>query len=168
MRTAIVYYSKTGNTKFIVELMQKTFRNRGIEINLFRALPLRDYSKPLHINLRIIYETLIKKGTNIKLEPMGFNPEEYDITVIASPIWFNTLSPPIQQFLKMYANKIRKFMVITTSGLDLGCEKIIHSIEKLAKIKPSLCVNIAYSTIKNEYRLRQLVQEIVDKIISVN
>lgn len=166
MRVAIAYYSRTGTTELVVGIMRRVLKDLGAEVSIFRISPVREYSKPLHVNPRILYDTLIKKGTNIMLEPKEFRVGEYDMVIVASPIWFNTLSSPIQQFLKINANMIGKFIVIAVSGLNVRCKRIIRIAENLAKVKPSLCINVTASMVKNEAKLSQLIYEMAKKILS--
>lgn len=165
MKIAIVFYSRTGNTETVVKIMERMFREVGIEVDVFRISPLKEYSRPLHINPRVIYDTLVRNGTTIRLVPTEFTLEKYNTIVVASPIWFNTLASPIQQFLKNYANKIGRLVILVTSSLSIDCKRIIHRIENLAKTRPSLCINITQSIVKNKVKLQEFVQEAVKEII---
>ncbi|MEM4512914.1 MAG: hypothetical protein QXZ41_00205 [Ignisphaera sp.] len=166
MKIAIAYYSRTGTTELVVNIMRKILKDLGTEVTIFRISPVREYSKPLHVNPRVLYDTLVKKGTNIILEPKEFKVEEYDMVIVASPIWFNTLPSPIQQFLKINANVISKFIVIAVSGLNVRCKRIIRIAESLAKVKPSICINVIASMAKNEVKLSQFIYEMAKKILS--
>lgn len=164
MRIAIVFYSRTGNTEVVVEAMKRVFSELGVEVDVFKVSPVREYSRPLHINPRLVYDVLIRRGTEIRLVPMEPDLRKYDVVVIASPIWINTLSSPVQQFVKSCAGKVSKLVIVTTSALPIDCEKIAKYVKSLAKVRPSLCINIARPTINDRAKLQQLIQEVSKKI----
>ncbi|MBS7605343.1 flavodoxin family protein [Candidatus Bathyarchaeota archaeon] len=57
MRVAMVYYSRTGYTERLVNELKLDLANKGFVVDVFRVIPIREYSKPLHINPRLIYDT---------------------------------------------------------------------------------------------------------------
>ncbi|MEM1625510.1 MAG: hypothetical protein QXP95_07995, partial [Candidatus Nezhaarchaeales archaeon] len=74
-------------------------------------------------NLRLIYDTIFKKGASIKFEPSKPKLSDYDLVVVASPIWIGTLSSPIQEFLKRHAT----MCPLHNHRLrGLGCSKASH------------------------------------------
>jgi len=164
LKVAIAYYSRTGNTEAVVRLLRDALEDCGAEVEEFRIKASREYSPPLHLNPRLIIDTLIKRGTDISLEPAGFDPSKYDAVVIASPIWIGTLSSPVQQFLRGHASGLRKYVVLTTSGLRARCDAISKKAEKISGVKPLSCFNVTVSEIREEAKLRGLVREIASKI----
>jgi hypothetical protein len=128
---------------------------------------LSPYDEPQGIqplNPRLVIDTLIKKGTDISLEPAGFDPSKYDVVVVASPIWIGTLSSPVQQFLRSHAGGLKKYVVLTTSGLRVRCGAILKKAENISGVKPLSCFNVTVSEIRRGAKLRDLVQEIAGKI----
>jgi len=166
LKVAVAYYSRTGNTEATVKLLCDALRSCGAEVEAFRIKALREYSPPLHFNPRLVVDTLIRRGTHISLEPADFDPSRYDVVVIASPIWIGTLSPPVQQFLRSRAGELKKYVILTTSGLRASCDAVLKKVEKIARARPLLCFNVTVSEVRNESRLKELVQEIVNKIRS--
>ncbi len=164
MRVAVAYYSRTGITEAVARFLCNALRGCGVEVEGFRIKALREYSPPLHLNLRLVIDTLVKRGTSISLEPTNFDPSKYDLVVIASPIWIGTLSSPVQQFLRDQATKLKRYVVLTTSGLRASRDAISRKAEKISQVKPLLCFNVTRSEVKDEDKLRRLVQEMVDKI----
>ena len=164
MKVAIAYYSRTGNTEAVVRVLRNALEDCGAEVEEFRIKASREYSPPLHLNPRLIIDTLIKRGTDISLEPAGFDPSKYDAVVIASPIWIGTLSSPVQQFLRSHASGLKKYVVLTTSGLRARCDAISKKAENISRVKPLSCFNVTVSEIRREAKLRDLVQEIASKI----
>jgi len=164
LKVAIVYYSRAGNTEKVVRLLCNALRDCGVEVEEFRIKASREYSPPLHLNPRLIIDTLIRRGTDISLEPAGFDPSRYDVVVIASPIWIGALSSPVQQFLRSHSGGLKKYVILTTSGLRARCDAISKKAEKVSRVKPLSCFNVTVSEMRKEAKLRDLVQEIANKI----
>lgn len=165
MRIAIVYYSRTGNTAYVVEILRRILADIGIAVDLYKALPVNEYAKPLHANPRLIHDTLVRKGTDIKLEPKEPKFEDYDAVIVASPIWYSALAPPVQEFLKRFAAR-KTLIVVTTSTLTVDCAKIERAVEELCGFKPSLCINITINVIRDSAKLKQLVQSFIKELLS--
>ena len=166
MKTTIVYYSRTGNTELLVKLLVATLTNQNVAVDVFKVKPLREYSPPLHLNPRLILDTLVRKGTSVILEPAGFNPLNYSVVVFASPIWIGNLSPPIQQVLRDCAGKLKNYIILTTSGLKTKCDVLSRKTESILREKPILCSNITVEELRNEAVLKNTVQNLASRVLS--
>lgn len=167
MKVAIMYYTRTGNTEVLVKFLSKVLKSYGLNVDVIRITPFKEYSQPLHFNPRLIFDTLIKKGTSILLKPENLDVEKYNIIIVASPIWFNTLASPVQQLLKIYANKLRQYIILTTSELRISCGNIIKKIGEITHVKPVYCLNVTVSEIRNETELKRILREIANKVLSL-
>jgi hypothetical protein len=128
--------------------------------------PLREYSPPLHLNPRLIFDTLVRKGTSVILEPAGFNPLNYSVVAFASPIWIGNLSPPIQQVLRDCAGRLKNYIILTTSGLKTKCDVLSKKTESILREKPILCSNITVEELRNEAVLKNTVQNLASRVLS--
>lgn len=166
MRIAIVYYSRTGHTEFVINALKNALMSSGLSVDTYSIKPVREYGKPLHLNPRTLYDTLIRKSTSIKIEPSFFNTSEYSLVVVASPIWFMNIAPPVQEFLKK--QKLDKPVVLlTTSSLRLNCDKLLKTISKKHSFKPTHCFNISKSDIEERSRLDSSIVNILDKLKNI-
>jgi len=144
MRVAIVFYSKTGITKEIVLKISNMLKEKGIAVDVFELKPLHDYGGLLYLNPRLIYETLIRKSTEITVIPYEPKLENYDILILASPIWCETITPPIREFIRRHKFPGKKTICITTSMFPLKYSKKLKKIaEKYGKYKVIYHVNIS-------------------------
>jgi hypothetical protein len=166
LKTAIVYYSRTGNTELLVKLLVDALTKQNVAVDVFKVKPLREYSPPLHLNPRLIFDTLVRKGTSVILEPAGFNSLNYSVVVFASPIWFGNLSPPIQQVLRDYVGRLKNYIILTTSGLKMKCDVLSRKTESILREKPILCLNITVEELRNEAVLKNTVQNLANRILS--
>lgn len=97
MKKLVVYYSLTGNTRFIAEAVAKT-----IGAELLELVP----KKPLDGQSALKYfwggKQVITKEKPA-LEPLEKNPQDYDFVVLGTPVWafnfcavFNTFFDQIE------------------------------------------------------------------------
>jgi hypothetical protein len=149
-----------------VKLLVATLTNQNVAVDVFKVKPLREYSPPLHLNPRLILDTLVRKGTSVILEPAGFNPLNYSVVVFASPIWIGNLSPPIQQVLRDCAGKLKNYIILTTSGLKTKCDVLSRKTESILREKPILCSNITVEELRNEAVLKNTVQNLASRVLS--
>lgn len=166
-RVAVVYYSRTGVTKTVVESLAEPLRSAGAPVDVYGVLPAEEYSRPLHFNPRLAYETLVRRGTDVKFEPEEPRLEEYDVVVVASPVWFNTLAPPVQEFLRRHRRGARSLVVITTSTLDVDCSRVSRVVEELYGSEPALCVNVRSAQVGDPAELRRISCDISRKIVDL-
>jgi len=166
LKTAIVYYSRTGNTELLVKLLFNALTKQSVAVDVFKVKPLKEYSPPLHLNPRLIFDTLVRKGTRVILEPAGFNPLNYSVVVFASPIWIGNLSPPIQQVLRDCAGKLKNYIILATSGLKTKCDVLSRKTESILREKPILCSNITVEELRNEAVVKNTVQNLASRVLS--
>jgi hypothetical protein len=139
---------------------------QNVAVDVFKVKPLKEYSPPLHLNPRLILDTLVRKGTSVTLEPAGFNPLNYSVVVFASPIWIGNLSPPIQRVLRDYAGKLKNYIILTTSGLKTKCDVLSRKTESILGEKPILCLNITVEELRNEAVAKNIVQNLASRVLS--
>lgn len=164
MRVCIVYYSRTGNTEYIVEVLRRALIDSSISVDVYRAIPVKEYSRPLHLNPRVLFDTLVRKGTEIKFISREPLIEQCSIVVAASPIWMGTLAPPMQEFLKKYIVSIKHLIIITTSAVAINSRRIEERVEKLYSLKPILCLNIHSSVLKDKAKIDSVISTVIGKL----
>lgn len=120
MTLALVYYSKTGKTRVLVEFISRRFKELGVAVEVFALKPVREYSdKFLHLNPRVLYESMSGRAVPISGDE-GFEPSKYDAVLISTPIWWGTAAPPIHSFILKYANTIKlPVYCIATADLQI-------------------------------------------------
>jgi len=161
MKIAAIFYSKTGITRKVTLDIVDGLKKEGIMVDVFELKPLRDYSRPLHLNPRLIYETLIKKTTEITVIPHEPKLKDYKLIILASPIWCGTIAPPIREFIKKYKYSGKKAVCITTSMLPLNYSKKLKRVtEREGKYKVIHCVNVV-----GRKPYKKVIDSIVRKII---
>jgi len=91
----IVYYSLSGNTHLIAEAIKE---QSGADIE--RLKPLKDLDS--ESGIRFFWGGMhAKMKQKPKLEPLKYDPNNYDLIFLGTPVWAWTLTPPIRSYFEM-------------------------------------------------------------------
>lgn len=91
MRTLVVFYSRTGTTKKAGEMIVQKLDADTEEI---KDTIDRSGARGYLISGR---DAMKKRLT--KLEPVKFNPRDYDLVIIGTPVWAWNVSTPVRTYL---------------------------------------------------------------------
>lgn len=121
MKTLVVFYSRTGNTKKIAEIL----------------------AKKLHADIDEIVDLKNRKGVigfifggrdamkqSLTKITVSKNPRDYDLVVIGTPIWVGASTPAFRTYLTNYKKDIKKVAVFATSGGDT-VDKTVTVLENI-------------------------------------
>lgn len=123
MKTLIVYYSYTGNTKKIANAIKNNLNCDILEVT--PKIPFsNDYDEVV-----AEYQNNSIKDKSIEINDIGIDLKEYDKIIIGSPVWWYTICPVITSFLKKYDLSGKKIYPFATNAGWLG--KTFKDIEKL-------------------------------------
>ena len=95
-KTAIVYFSQTGNTRLVCEVLAKELPADLFELKI---------AKPP-----------AAKGQLPQIEPSRIDLGPYSCVVVASPVWAANLVPAVRAFLKNNSLAEKKIVVLTTTN----------------------------------------------------
>lgn len=92
MKTAVVYYSMSGNTQQTAEAVAKKLGAELIRIEPIKEYPSEGARKFIWGGIKAVM------GEKPKLQPYDFN-DEYDRVIIGTPVWASNIAPPIRSFI---------------------------------------------------------------------
>ena len=92
----IVYYSLTGNTQFIAEVLRDSIEADILELKPIKELKADSGTKFMWGG----YQSTMKKKP--KLIDFDINPLEYDLIILGTPVWAWNISPPMRSFLSKF------------------------------------------------------------------
>ncbi|MDO4847806.1 MAG: flavodoxin [Clostridiaceae bacterium] len=123
MKTAIVYYSMSGNVKSVAEKLSVTLNADLIEIKPVKAFPDKGFGKFFWGGKSAVM------GETPELEPYSFNADEYETVIIGSPIWASSFAPPVRTFLcdnrdVLRQKKLAAFFCQSGNGADKAEKKM--------------------------------------------
>ncbi len=93
MKILIAYYSRTGSTEKLAEMIEREFKKRGHTVDVEKIKPIKEHSFWYWWNLRII------KGECDIYPPKIKDVSKYDVICIGSPNW-TRVSLPVAKYLK--------------------------------------------------------------------
>ena len=134
----VVYYSLTGNNKYIAEIIKEKVNADILELKPTKELNPKGAMKFLWGGFQA---TMHKKP---ELEPINLDPLSYDIIFIGTPVWAWTISPPVRTFLSKYDFSGKNVALWISSGggpgktLNRFCDTLKDSniLGKIAFVDP--------------------------------
>ncbi|MCL1874839.1 MAG: NAD(P)H-dependent oxidoreductase [Synergistaceae bacterium] len=112
-KVLVVYYSLSGRTREIAELVQS---KTGADI--FEIVPAEEIKSGISLYFNIRND--LKNGTYPALQGDIPNMEEYDVVFVGSPVWWYTVSTPVLAFLEKADFKGKKVVPFSTQGSNAG------------------------------------------------
>ena len=108
----VVYYSwsSNGNTRYMAQQIQEA---TGADI--FEIVPVNAYPSDYH---ECVEQARVEINNKHKPDIKGTveNFDAYDIIIVGSPNWWNTIAPPVATFLTNYDFKGKTIMPFMTHG----------------------------------------------------
>jgi flavodoxin len=108
MKTLVVFYSRTGTTRKVGEMIAEKI---GAEIEEIKDTVDRSGVKGYLVSGR---DAMKKRIT--KLEPPQHDLSDYDLVVIGTPIWGWSMSVPVRTFVTEQKDKFKKVAFFCTMG----------------------------------------------------
>jgi len=105
----VAYYSLTGNTQFVAEHIASELNADIEELKPIKDLDPNSGSKYFWGGMKA---TMKSKP---KLEDLKFNPLNYDLVIIGTPVWAWNISPPVRSYCSEFDLKDRKIALFTSS-----------------------------------------------------
>ena len=155
MKFLTVYISRTGNTERVA---RKVFKALGGDIELITE----------QMNRKGIIGWMRSGGQNSRreaaeIDPLQFNPSDYDLVVLASPVWAGAVSAPMRGYMTQHAEKLVKTAVFLSN--DSGdVEEAFAEIRKILLNKPLVEGALQRSKIKSKFE--QSVTAFIERISS--
>ena len=123
MKTAIIYYSMSGNTEYVAEKIAKQIGADIIKIEPEKAYPDSGAKKFIWGGKSAVM------GDMPKLKPYEFKADEYDRIVFGFPVWASTFTPPIRTFIDenreaLKGKKLAAFTCLAGSGGEKALDKL--------------------------------------------
>ena len=114
MKTLIVYYSRTGVTKTVTDLLANLLSADTEElIDTKKRSGVIGFASGCK-------DAIAKKS--FQTEPIKADLQNYDLVIVATPVWANTMSTATRYFLEQFGDKISQAAVFCTTGRT-GIEK---------------------------------------------
>jgi len=119
MRTLVVYYSNSGNTKAVAEALADRL---GADIEEIREQEPRPLLQVTEGDEKPEGSALMKAairawlGLGSRIEETGHDPSGYDLVVVGSPTWVGRLVPAVRSYLKKHRAHMKQVAFFCTGG----------------------------------------------------
>lgn len=124
MKIAIVYYSMSGNTKYVADKIAEKIDADIIRIEPVKAYPDQGAKKFIWGGKSAVM------GETPALQPYEFSAEKYDSIILGTPVWASNFAPPIRTFIKENPNIHGKRIAVFTCFSGGGADKAIEKMKK--------------------------------------
>lgn len=154
MSYIVVYYSRTGRTRKIGEII-------ATEANC-------DSEEIIDTKKRTGFIGFLKSGKDATLKKLATirdvqkNPELYNLIILGTPIWNKRITPAIRTYITDFKDKFRNVAFFCTEG-GSGGQKTFNSMANLCEKTPKSTLEITKSDIKIEVhiiKIKKFIQEL--------
>lgn len=114
MKPLVIYYSYRGNTKSIVDMIQKK-----IDADVLRIETVVPYGSNYNQVVNQGQEE-VNRGYCPKIKPVDVNLDQYDTIILGTPVWWYTFAPAMHTFLKSQDWKGKTVYPFATNGGWIG------------------------------------------------
>ena len=127
MKTAVVYYSMSGNTAETAKKIADTAGADLVEIRPVKAYPDKGIRKFLWGGKSAVM------AETPALQPYDFRAEDYDRIIIGFPVWASNMAPPVRTFVKengasLQGRRIAAFACQSGNGAEKAFRKLAECL----------------------------------------
>lgn len=154
MKILIAYYSRTGITEKVAEIV-------GSELNadIERIDDNDKYKGPIGY-MKGGKDAMMGKAS--KINPTVKDPADYDLTIIASPVWASRMAPGVRTYIEENKDRFQEIAGFATCGSS-GGEKTLEQISEECG-KP-LAAEMIINSKDLEKNLNKKINSFINKII---
>lgn len=129
MKSIIVYYSYSGNTKIVVDILAEYLKQR-YQVTTLRLEALDESDSFLHQAIRAL---LHKKA---KISSVDFNLLAYDLICLGSPVWAFAPTPAMNAYLEScFGLEGKTVALFTTYGSGTGVNRCLNYMQEILSKK---------------------------------
>ena len=124
MKTAVVYYSLTGNAAFAAKQIAEKLNADLIRLEPEKAYPDSGFRKFFWGGKSAVM------GEKPKLTGQPFALRDYDCVILGTPVWAGTFAPPLRTLIRANAGKWREKKVAAFICSGGGPGKALDKLQK--------------------------------------
>ena len=126
MKTVVVYFSLTNNTKFLAEQIAQQ-----LDADLYEVID-KNHKKGKMLYIKGGAAAMREKLTDITIDK---NIDDYDLVIVGSPVWAGKIAPAIRTFLVSNSLSEKQVAFFVSIGGDKP-EKTFENIRKTLELEP--------------------------------
>ncbi len=130
MKTAIVYYSMSGNTTYVAEKLASALNADLIPLVPVKAYPDSGFKKFFWGGKSAVM------GEKPKLEPYTFDTAAYDLVILGAPVWAGTFAPPLRTFIHEQRDALQGKRLAAFFCCSGGPGKVLEKLRAYLEVQP--------------------------------
>jgi len=147
MKTLVVFYSRTGVTRMVAETIARALSGYVEEI-----VAREDRSDFSGYGLSR-EEAVLKKPAAIKATKR--DPARYDLTVVGTPIWVQTVSSPVRAYISRKRKRFTRVAFFSTQDRS-GAESAFEEMQQLCNATPVATVKILHQDVEDNSYVQKI------------
>lgn len=123
----VVYFSRTGNTQMLAHDIARA--------GDWQHEAICDHERRGGVvgYLRCGFEAA--RARAVAIEPLARDVRDYDLVIVGTPVWAQSVSSPVRAFLRRYAPVLPRVAFFATCG-GRGGERVLKQMAELAGQQP--------------------------------
>ena len=143
VRTLVVYYSRTGNTKLISDEMAVAL---GADVE---ELKDRKNRQGCIGYMKSGLDAIRKHRAD--LEPATHNPADYDLVVLGGPTWASTICTPTRTYAASHKNSLKNVAFLCTAGGAQSAQKDCNALGEVTGRAPVATLALGEKDISGDH-----------------
>ena len=129
MKSIIVYYSYTGNTKSVAEVLSAYLKEKGA-VECIELKDLRESGRFFTQAIRAF------RHTKTEIQDVNFDVSSYDLVCFGTPVWAFAPAPAMNTYLdKCFGLQGKEVILFTTYGSGTGNERCLNYMQEILNKK---------------------------------
>lgn len=140
MKTLVVYYSRTDVTKKVAEIIKDRL-----------DCDIEEIKSTVNYNGKIGFLRGGKDATSskiIEIEPLKYNPSEYDLIYLGVPVWASKAATPLLSYIKQNEGKFNNVKFFVTAG-GSGFDSTLKQMEEYVGKTPLKTLTLTTKEVKH-------------------
>jgi flavodoxin len=139
-KTLVVYYSRTNHTHKIAKLIAQ-----GVGANIERIVDVQSREGAFGY-WRSGQEAMLQRAGRI--QSVREDPSDYDLTILGSPVWSWSLSPPMRSYAIAQQHKFKQVAFFCTEG-GSGGARLFRQLQTLCGKTPVATLEVTEGELKS-------------------
>lgn len=156
-RIGVIYYSRTGNGEFVANEFHKRLNSDLIRVETEQDLRGKKI-------LQFVvggFQVITKKSPPLK--KYQFNPSNYDVLIIETPVWVDSFAPAIRTFLKN--EKLHDKKIFLTCCYEGSIENTFKQLKEELKGNKFIGEIAFKQALKNKDETIETIEYLTKKIL---
>ena len=140
MKSLVVYYSLTGKTRLVAQVIAEALNATLVEIEERRPIPIP------FVYLSGGFAAITNRGS--KIHPIDVDLKQYERIFIGSPIWASRPTPAVNSFIYQTNFEGRSVIPFFTMGGDTSANALANITDKMEKSQGEVVGSFAITSHK--------------------